>query len=91
MSADTAYEPRIALFGGGGTGFEMYERLFAEVEALWEYVRPEWLGLLIEIGYDQSEIARTRVERRGWAYEILRDPAGIERTVSITIVPCSEK
>ncbi len=28
MSADTVHEPRLALFGGEQTGFEMYERLF---------------------------------------------------------------
>ena len=34
MSADTRFEPEIALFGGEKTGFEMYERLFAQLWAL---------------------------------------------------------
>lgn len=31
MSADTVHEPRLALFGGDITGFEMYERLFSQI------------------------------------------------------------
>ncbi len=31
MSADTKHEPRLALFGGEVTGFEMYERLFVQI------------------------------------------------------------
>jgi len=34
MSADTHFEPELALFGGEETGFEMYERLF---EQIWDY------------------------------------------------------
>ena len=34
MSADTVHEPRLALFGGEQTGFEMYERLFAQITEL---------------------------------------------------------
>jgi len=32
MSADTHFEPELALFGGDETGFEMYERLFSQVQ-----------------------------------------------------------
>jgi methylase of polypeptide subunit release factors len=31
MSADTVHEPRLALFGGETTGFELYERLFEQI------------------------------------------------------------
>lgn len=31
MSEDTIYEPKLALFGGEETGFELYERLFREI------------------------------------------------------------
>lgn len=31
MSADTIFEPKIALFGGEKTGFELYEKLFWEI------------------------------------------------------------
>lgn len=34
MSADTIHEPRLALFGGEQTGFEMYERLFRELDSV---------------------------------------------------------
>jgi len=34
MSPDTRYEPRLALFGGEKTGFELYERLFEELQYL---------------------------------------------------------
>lgn len=31
MSEDTIHEPRLALFGGEKTGFELYERLFTQL------------------------------------------------------------
>lgn len=34
MSVDTRFEPDLALFGGEKTGFELYERLFAEIHAI---------------------------------------------------------
>lgn len=34
MSADTIHEPKLALFGGEKTGFEMYERLFQELDSV---------------------------------------------------------
>ena len=36
MSADTIYEPKLALFGGEQTGFEIYEKLFEQFSHLYQ-------------------------------------------------------
>lgn len=53
MSADTLHEPRLALFGGEQTGFEMYERLFAQITEL----QFSHFQLLCEFGFDQRKVA----------------------------------
>ena len=52
MSADTHFEPELALFGGEKTGFEMYERLFTQLSII-NYP----VSVIIEFGFDQREIA----------------------------------
>ncbi len=79
MSADTRFEPEIALFGGEKTGFEMYERLFAQ---LWALNIEHWT-LIIEFGFDQRRIAEEIIQKFDWNYEFFADYAGIERFCEI--------
>jgi methylase of polypeptide subunit release factors len=86
MSPDTRYEPRLALFGGKTTGFEMYERLFREVEELQTLIPDTQITLLCEFGFDQRDIAETVLQQYPkWDSIFFADYAGIERFVEIAI------
>lgn len=74
MSADTQFEPKIALFGGEKTGFELYETLFEELNTI---ANP--FSCIFEFGFDQRHIAETVLERFPWEYSFFADYAGIER------------
>jgi release factor glutamine methyltransferase len=79
MSADTVHEPRLALFGWEKTGFEMYERLFQELDSmrLWTC---DSIKVLYEFGFDQREVAEQEVQKYPqWEYSFFADYAGIER------------
>ncbi len=45
MSEDTIHEPKLALFGGEKTGFELYEKLFSQFSALAPLLRGDQGGL----------------------------------------------
>ena len=82
MSADTVHEPRLALFGGEQTGFEMYERLFWEISEL-QLIH---FQLLCEFGFDQRIIAESVLKQYPqWESSFFADYAGIERFGEITI------
>lgn len=85
MSEDTHFEPELALFWGDETGFEMYERLFAQIAQ----IHPSFLGerkgvrCIIEFGFDQREIAEKIIKNYGWKYDFFADYAGLERFCEI--------
>jgi release factor glutamine methyltransferase len=80
MSADTHFEPEIALFGGEETGFEMYERLFGQLS------QKKIQGILmIEFWFDQRFIAEEKIKKYGWKYDFFPDHAGIERFCEIAL------
>lgn len=49
MSSDTVHEPKLALFGGSHTGFELYEELFAQIGPFMEKYGPKKLTILAEM------------------------------------------
>ena len=49
MSTDTVHEPKLALFGGAQTGFELYEQLFAQIGSFVEKYTPVKLTILAEM------------------------------------------
>ncbi len=78
MSADTQFEPKIALFGGEKTGFELYERLFMELAKL--PIRVNQGHCIFEFWYDQREIAEATLKQfPHWKCCFFADYAGIER------------
>ena len=86
MSNDTRFEPELALFGGEKTGFEIYERLFDQIDTH-AFKEVQIVILLIEFGYDQREIAEEIIIKHGWKYEFFADYSGIERFCEINIRP----
>jgi len=81
MSADTRYEPQVALFWGEKTGFELYEKLLYELAER----QMDTTILLIEFWYDQLQNAQDEVEKYGWKSEVFSDYAGIPRFMQINI------
>ena len=80
MSADTVHEPRWALFGGASTGFELYERLFAQLAQLPTFQHSNILTLLFEFWYDQRAIAERVLQKYPeWKSSFFPDYAGVER------------
>ena len=82
MSADTIHEPKIALFGGEQTGFELYEKLFEQFSHLYHpTILPSYHPtILFEFGFDQREHAEDILQGYpDWKYSFFADYAGIER------------
>jgi len=83
MSPDTRYEPELALFGGDTTGFELYEKLFAQINSFIEKYTPKSLTILAEMGDDQKELATQVLREYGWNFEFFADLRGIERFIRV--------
>lgn len=80
MSTDTVFEPPEALFGGAGTGFELYETLFQSI-----HTHGLQGMLIIEFGYDQRQKAEdTITSYQDWSVEFFADYSGIERFAQIS-------
>ena len=72
MSPDTQFEPKLALFGGEKTGFELYEKLFEQIHSL-SITRA---SCIFEFGFDQREIAETTIQKyQDWKYDFFSDYA----------------
>ncbi len=87
MSADTVHEPRLALFGGESTGFELYERLFVQISYFPTLQHSNTLTLLFEFWFDQREIAENHLKTKypQWEYSFFADYAGVERFGEISL------
>ncbi len=86
MSSDTVHEPKIALFGGASTGFELYERLFSQIDDFIKKYSPKTLSIIAEMGDDQTEIARKILSAYGWEFSFFADLRWIERFMKIKII-----
>ncbi len=84
MSADTQFEPKLALFGGEKTGFELYEKLFIELKNLGTL--PVESRCIFEFGFDQRLVAEEILGTYSWQYSFFADYAGIERFGELTLV-----
>lgn len=72
------FDPLLALDGGPGNGFELYEQLFHQIAEMPE--QPRLIAL--EIGWDQAETARNCFKNNGFGpVDILEDSSGHPRVV----------
>lgn len=86
MSADTIYEPKLALFWWEKTGFELYEKLFEQLLFLSQSNNQFSIHCIFEFWFDQREIAEQILNQYpDWKYSFFADYAGIERFGEITI------
>lgn len=84
MSTDTQFEPKIALFGGEKTGFELYEKLFQQISSF-KWHGNQKIQLLIEFWFDQRKISEEILLGYDWKHEFFADYRGIERFCDISL------
>lgn len=81
MSEDTVFEPKIALFGWEKTWFELYEKLFDDINR-----RGFSWNIFAEFGFDQLQVAQNFLQKfSNWKTDFFDDYAGILRFVEIEI------
>lgn len=57
MSEDTRFEPKMALFWGKNTGFELYEKFYKQLLRFKLIYKPSKIKVITEIGFDQRDVA----------------------------------
>ncbi|MFA5917316.1 MAG: HemK family protein methyltransferase [Candidatus Gracilibacteria bacterium] len=77
------FEPKIALYGGKNTGFELYEELINLL--IKEKTVFNSLVLFIEIGFDQYEVSKNFLSKKGLKFEFFKDTNNIDRVIKIII------
>ncbi|MFK7779842.1 MAG: HemK family protein methyltransferase [Candidatus Gracilibacteria bacterium] len=77
------YEPKLALFGGKNTGFELYEILIKECLLLKKLNNLNNIYLFIEIGFDQKEYSSKYLTKLGLKHNYFKDEGGIERCIKV--------
>nr|MDD3720179.1 peptide chain release factor N(5)-glutamine methyltransferase [Candidatus Gracilibacteria bacterium] len=75
------FEPKVALYGGVETGFELYEELINKLFDLKSNFKS--LVLFIEIGFDQYETSKNFLSKKGLKFEYFKDTNNIERVIKI--------
>lgn len=73
MSSDTVHEPKLALFGGTETGFELYEKFFSQMDDFVQKYNPASLTVFAEMGEDQTLLATDILSRHGWQFSFFSD------------------
>jgi methylase of polypeptide subunit release factors len=84
MSSDTRFEPKMALFWGEKTGFEIYERFFIQVLKFREIYKNK-IYLICEIWFDQKEVAQKFLTKLGLNFSFFPDLMWIERFIKIKL------
>ncbi len=78
-----SFEPKIALYGGKETWFELYEEL---INLLIEKIKLfKSLVLFIEIGFDQFEVSKNFLSKKWLKFEFFKDTNNIERVIKIIL------
>lgn len=87
MSADTAFEPAMALFGGESTGFELTEKFLRQIEDF--HVRYPGVGIAVacEVGDDHAVQIRAIAADLGRDIRTFADLSGIHRFFTYRIWP----
>ncbi|MDC0506003.1 peptide chain release factor N(5)-glutamine methyltransferase [Candidatus Gracilibacteria bacterium] len=76
-------EPKLALYGGKNTGFELYETLIGQCQELVECNSK--ITLFIELGFDQKDVCEEFLTSYKLAYQIFQDNGGVDRCVRVEI------
>lgn len=77
------FEPNIALFWWKETWFELYEKLFRQIEELKKFYEIQKITLFIEIWFDQYEYSKTYLKKLWLKFEYFKDMNWIFRCIKI--------
>lgn len=87
VGADVAaHEPALALYGGAGTGWEIYERFFLQAREFARAHPGNPVSVLTEQADDQEAIARERLAVLGLEAEFFPDLSGARRFCGVVKV-----
>lgn len=81
MSEDTRFEPKMALFGGKKTGFELYKKFYKQVIQFKTIYKTGKIIIITEIGFDQMDVAKTFLEKLGIKSNFSSDLRNIQRFI----------
>ena len=77
-------EPKLALYWGEKTGFELYEKLIKQcIDLKNAFLSSNLLVLFIEIGFDQKEVVKSFLENAWLKFEFFKDANKIDRVIKI--------
>lgn len=79
------YEPKVALYWGERTWFELYEKLIKQVFKLKNLYKLQKIILFIEIWFDQYLISKNFLLKYNLKYDFYKDNNWIERIIKIYI------
>lgn len=76
-------EPKLALYWGKNTGFELYEKLIWQCQELVK----SWnkIILFIELGFDQKDVCEDFLQSHNLKYKVFQDNGGVDRCVRVKI------
>ncbi|MCT4617428.1 MAG: peptide chain release factor N(5)-glutamine methyltransferase [Candidatus Gracilibacteria bacterium] len=80
------FEPSVALYGGEETGFELYEKLTQQLLELKEKLSIEKIVAFYEIGFDQYEVSKEFLEKKGLKFDYFKDFNNIYRTIKVEFI-----
>lgn len=81
MSEDTRFEPKMALFWWKNTGFELYEKFYNQILKFKLIHNPNRILVIVEIGFDQREIAKNFLEKIWIQSKFSSDLRNIQRFI----------
>lgn len=81
MSEDTVFEPKMALFWWKKTGFELYQKFYKQVKKFKQLYNLEQIIVIIEMWFDQRQIAENYLIKEWIKSEFFADLCWIERFI----------
>ncbi|MDP5038864.1 MAG: HemK family protein methyltransferase [Candidatus Gracilibacteria bacterium] len=79
------YEPKIALYGGEETGFELYEKLISQIQNLKIDKNIDNVIAFFEIGFYQYLYSKNYLTQKGLKFEYFKDMNNINRVIKINL------
>jgi methylase of polypeptide subunit release factors len=80
------FEPSVALYWWEETWFELYEKLTQQLLELKEKLSIEKIVAFYEIWFDQYEVSKEFLEKKGLKFDYFKDFNNIYRTIKVEFI-----
>jgi methylase of polypeptide subunit release factors len=80
------YEPSVALYWWEETWFELYEKLTDQIIEFKSKLNLEKIVAFYEIWFDQYEISKDYLEKKGLKFDYFKDFNNIYRTIKVEFI-----